>query len=119
MAELDIDLYDEPARARIEALQRRLAEELLKLGHTVIVEWGFWARSERDALRLRARGLGAAVELRYLDVPIDRLWDRLRTRRDERPWATALVERADLVRWASKFEAPDAHEQSLYDPSDP
>jgi predicted kinase len=38
MADLAIDLYDAPARERIEQLQWKLAERILVLGATVIVE---------------------------------------------------------------------------------
>ena len=51
MAALDIDLFDMPARARIEALQWDLTAELLAGGTTVIIEWGVWSRHERDELR--------------------------------------------------------------------
>lgn len=60
---LSIDLWDEERRAKIEALQWKFAQQLLVLGLTAIIEWGTGGRSERDALRLRARELGAAVEL--------------------------------------------------------
>ncbi len=60
MAALLIDLWNETARAQIEALQWQVAQRLLQLGQTVIIEWGTWARSEEDALRLAARELGAA-----------------------------------------------------------
>src|SRR5258708_21090100 len=63
MNSLSLDIYDKGARAKIEAVQWKFARELLALGLTVIIEWGTWGRSERDALRLGARALGAAVEL--------------------------------------------------------
>ena len=47
-------------RAKVEALQWTFGQELLKRGLVVILEWGTWGRSERDALRLGARALGAA-----------------------------------------------------------
>jgi predicted kinase len=55
MDALDINLWDEPRRAKIEELQWTLAQQLLKLGIKVIIEWGTWGRSERDTLRLGAR----------------------------------------------------------------
>ena len=39
----------------------------------MILEWGFWTRRERDEKRDLGRSLGAAVELRLLDVPYDEL----------------------------------------------
>ena len=85
MEALSIDLYDEESRAKIEALQWQFAQDLLTLGLTVIIEWGTWARSERDTLRLKARALGAGVELRYVTAPLDVLFERLQHRGQENP----------------------------------
>src|ERR1017187_8681406 len=65
MHALSIDVYDEETRAKIETLQWKLAQQLLALDLTVIIEWGTWGRSERDTLRLGARVRAAAVELHY------------------------------------------------------
>ena len=99
-------------RARVESLQWSLAQELLRAGATVIIEWGTWAREERDVLRVRARELGATVELRFLDVPMEELWRRIRERDLEHP----PVERSHLGDWSRVFEPPDDAERRLYDP---
>ena len=111
MAALDLDLYDEGHRARIEALQWQLGEQLLSRGQTVIIEWGTWGRSERDALRIRARQLGAAVELHYLSAPVDVLFNRIQRRGVEDP----PIGREDLLKWANRFEVPADEEMLLYD----
>src|SRR3954471_21175875 len=71
---LDIDYYDEEARVRLEGRLWRLAQELLTFGQSVIMENGFWAREERDELRLAGRTLGASVELHYLDASVEEAW---------------------------------------------
>jgi predicted kinase len=69
MERLGIDIWDSTARERIESIQWDLTQELLATGKAnVIIEWGTWARSERDVLREQARQLGAAVELHYLEA---------------------------------------------------
>ena len=95
----------------MEALQWKLAQDLLAVGVTVIIEWGTWARSERDTLRLRARELGVAVELHSLAPPVDVLFDRLQRRGRENP----PIEREALLRWAEIFQAPTAEEMALFD----
>jgi len=115
MTALGIDLFDEAARAKVEALQWALAQELVALGQTVIIEWGVWSRAERDVVRKRARELGARVELVCLDVPIDELVKRLDARNTERPAATGVISRENLLDWVERFEAPDADELSLFD----
>src|ERR1041384_6204506 len=77
---LALDLYDVAGRARIEALQWRVAQQLLERGLMVVIEWGTWGRAERDTLRVGARALGAAVELRYVAAPAEDLFDRIQRR---------------------------------------
>ena len=111
MNALALGLYDEERRGKIEALQWRFAQDLLALGLTVIIEWGTWARSERDILRMAARALGAAVELHYLSAPADVLFDRIQRRGMECP----PIERDALLRWCEIFQAPTPEEMALFD----
>jgi predicted kinase len=116
MRDLRIDLFDERARARIERLQWRLARRLLRLGQRAIVEWGTWGRAERDALRRGARAIGAAVELRFLDAPLETLWRRVRRRDVERRLGRRPLRRAEIAAWSETFQRPDERERALYDP---
>jgi predicted kinase len=108
---LSLDLYDEARREKIEALQWKFAQNLLSLGLTVIIEWGTWARSERDTLRTKARALGAAVELHYLSAPPDVLFDRVQRRGTEDP----PIKRDELLRWLQIFQVPTPEELALFD----
>jgi predicted kinase len=112
MDALSISVWDEERREKIEALQWKFAQELLALGLIVIIEWGTWGRSERDALRLGARGLGAAVELHYLSAPAEVLFDRIRRRGMENP----PIDREAVSRWFEMFQAPTPEEMALFDP---
>ena len=111
MDALRINLWEEETRTRIEKLQWELAQQLLGLGLTVIIEWGTWGRSERDALRVRARELGAAVELHYLSAPVDILFERIQSRSMEYP----PISREALSQWHEKFEEPTVAEMALFD----
>lgn len=115
---LGIDYYDEEARVRLEARLWRLAQELLALGQSVVMEHGFWAREERDELRLGGRSLRASVELHYLDASLDELWRRLEERNQEAAPGSVPINRSDLERWAAQFEPPDAAELALFDRTD-
>lgn len=112
---VSIDVFDESARAAIESLQWDLTRRLVATGSTVVVEWGTWARAERDELRRWARQVGAAVELHVLDEPIDVLWARVQVRDRERHVGHRALTRADLDTYATLFELPDAAERALYD----
>ena len=114
LAGLGIDLWDEGARERLERVLWDLAQELLRLGQSVILESGFWLRSDRDEKRTGARAIGAAVELRYLDVPLHELSRRLASRVEGEVGA-AKISHSDLERFAASFQRPDADELALFD----
>jgi predicted kinase len=111
MDALSLDLWDEERRAKIEALQWKLAQDLLVRGATVVIEWGTWARSERDTLRLGARALGAAVELHHVHAPAEVLFERIKRRGREKP----PIGREAVSRWVEMFETPTPEEIALFD----
>jgi predicted kinase/GNAT superfamily N-acetyltransferase len=106
-----INLWESEARKRIEALQWAMAKRILRLGGNVVIEWGSWARSERDVLRIGARQLGAAVELHFLDAPVEVLFERIRRRNAETPAITL----DDLQKWDQMLERPTTEEMALFD----
>ena len=115
MSALGIDLFDQTSRGRIESIQWELAQRLLRCGAVVVIEWGLWSRSERDELCAAARRLGVHVELRYLEAPLDVLWQRVRDRGAEGEWADVGLTYEHLVEYEGMFEPPDAAELARYD----
>jgi predicted kinase len=113
---LDVDPFDEGFQARLEAQFWKLTQQLLLLGTSVVLEWGFWARSERDEKREAARALGAAVELRFLDAPYEDLVRRVVAR--HAAGGIAITER-HMERYRAIFQPPTDDELGLYDPALP
>ena len=108
--------WDRPTGERIERELWRLAQEILRLGLSVVLDFGLWARIERDEMRIAAHALGVGVELHYLEVPAEELWRRIELRNSVPPWDKEPIGRADLDGWLTTFEAPDASELALFDP---
>jgi predicted kinase len=109
MDALAINLRDVEKRGQIEALQWKHCQVLLSQGLTVIVEWGTWGRDERDELRIRARALGAGVELHYLSAPRDVLYERIYRRGMENP----PISKEEVFGWI--IQEPTSEEMALYD----
>lgn len=97
-------------RDPVEALQWQIGQRALVLGNNVILENGFWSRAERASYRAQAEALGARVELHYLAVARDELWQRLAKRNANLPPGTFVVNEAELDLWLSWFEAPTPDE---------
>lgn len=74
-------------------------------------------RSDRDEKRLGARALGAAVELHYLDVPLDERWRRIESRNMGGAWGTVPITRTQLEQYERFFEIPERAELDLFDKS--
>jgi predicted kinase len=105
-----------PFRSRVERLQWMTAVRALELGCNVVLDWGLWAREERDLYRAGAREVGARVVLCLLDPPVDELWNRLSRRNADRPFGVFEITNAELLRWSELFQRPTADELALYDP---
>jgi predicted kinase len=110
---LGVDPFDEGFQVKLEAAFWELAQRLLALGTSVVLEWGFWARSERDEKREAARALGVAVELRFLEVPYEELVSRVVARHGA--GGIAITE-GHMERYRAMFQPPTDEELRLYDP---
>lgn len=113
MQKLSINLYDEQRRGCIESLQWEIVQKVLVSGGTAIIEWGTWGKSERDALRIKARELGASVELHYLHASPDELYERISLRGMENP----PIGKDTVLGWFSVFQVPTLEEMQLFDQS--
>ena len=107
---LEIDFYDEAARARVERLQWEVAQQLLRHGNEVVLENGFWSKEERDLYRTIADGIGATTKVHFLDVPMIELKDRIAKRNLNRDPDTPEVDPSCLDEWAKLFEPPSGDE---------
>jgi predicted kinase len=114
-SQLGRDVWDDEFRVLLEAQLWVLTKELLARGQSVILEWGHWARAERDEKRLGARALGVGAELHYLDAPLAELIERARRRTASGEWTASPMTRAHFEQWATVFQAPDEEEMLLFD----
>lgn len=117
-----IPLFGESdAAGKRDVLEGRLiatALRVLELGTSVVLDFGFWGRDERSALRWLAQCAGASCVVVYL--PVDDLVQRQRV--DERyvtpPEHTFPVSADDLAGYRTLFEVPrpDELDDSALDP---
>jgi len=109
---LGVSLIDYDFRFRLEPQMLRHAEDLLRAGVSVIIEFGSWGRSEREAIRQIGIRTGAATELHFMDAPIEELAQRVRQRGGAH--AEFLVDKV-LLEYSGRFERPTEEEAGSYD----
>ncbi len=87
-----------------------IASRALELGTNVILDFGFWAREEREDYRLRAKQLGASSEVHFLDVSEEELLRRLAIRNSQPSQASFYISEEMMKPWIVFFQRPTPDE---------
>lgn len=104
-------MANEPARrAALEGRLVTVALEVLRLGTSVVLDFGCWSRAERAALRWLAEQVSAGFELVYLPIDARTQARRIAQRWAEVPATTYPMTEAEVAQWWEHFEPPDAAE---------
>ena len=109
-----IPLFGEPmADGKRFVLEGRLisvALQALRLGTSVVLDYGLWGRDERWALRWLARSAGASSQMVF--CPWTRTSSSPGSRAARQPHRTQTfpMNEADVDQWREQFQAPDATE---------
>jgi hypothetical protein len=107
------DGFNEEKRRVIEQMQCELAEKVLRLGVSVVLENGFWTRAERDEMRALARRVGAVPKVYYFAVTKDETWQRLQSRNAALPPHTFPIDEQRLDEALKYFEVPAPDEPDV------
>jgi predicted kinase len=114
----DLFEYDSGAdvdriRESVEQLQWSLAQELIDKGLNVVLDWGFWSKSERQKYREIAHRLGATCKIDFSDLNVDELWLRSVDRKETQTVGFLHFTKNDLEKWIKIFEKPTSSELEL------
>jgi len=94
----------------IESMLWQVAARALSLGTNVILDFGFWAKEERDDFRSRARELGARSEVIFMDVDEEELMKRVRNRNENLTNEIHYIPEEMMKSWIGFFQKPDKDE---------
>ena len=107
----DVGHDDHDARhSTIEQIMWDVARHVLALGGDVILDFGCWARVERDDFRQRAQALGANFRMHYMDVPYAELYRRLAIRNRTPNAGVFVIPVTEMDRYLTIFEPPTEDE---------
>lgn len=98
---------------RVEELQWRLGKRLLAQGVSVILDFGFWAKEQREEKYREAQALGVEFSLCYVHAPLEELCRRLEARvQAGQKDVFQTITREDMEQWAALFQEPDEEEMA-------
>lgn len=111
MQDMNISLLDNYIREALEKRFWEIAQRLALTGNVIILENGFWTKTERDDYLNTARKLGFKIELHALFITIEETRIRLQARKME---GDDLIIKK-LEQYYAVFEQPQTEELSQYD----
>ncbi len=105
-----------------DVLEGRLvsvALQALRLGTSVVLDFGFWGRDERACLQALAASVGAEAQVVYLPIDSETQLERISRRWAEVPEETFAITAAEVASWAAVFQEPEHDELAGHFPPDP
>ena len=87
-----------------------VALQALRVGTSVVLDFGLWGRDERSALRWLAQSVGAGCQVVYLPVAKDVQLARIAHRQSTAPDRTFPMTEAEVDAWREQFQVPDPAE---------
>jgi predicted kinase len=94
----------------IEDMLWQTAARALSLGTNIILDFGFWARGEREDYRSRAKKIGARSEIVFMDIDEEELMKRVRIRNKNLTNTIHYIPEEMMRSWMRFFQKPDGHE---------
>ncbi len=104
----------EDKREVVEALLWGMGARALQLGVDVVLDYGLWARVEREEYRARAEALGARVDFRFLDVPEEELFRRMAARNRWADPNDVPITAEQLAEYLPRFQRPAEDELATW-----
>ena len=103
------ETYDE----RVSKLAVDVALSCLKAGNDVIIDEGFWVRSQRDEIRQKIGKAGGKVQFYYVKNTHETMKQRI-SKRNQKPTADAFVINQEMYDGYKKyFEEPSSEEKCI------
>lgn len=107
------DVYDPEHDKRhglIEDMLWQIAARALSLGTNIILDFGFWAKEERDDYRSRSKRIGARSEIVFMNVDEEELMKKVGIRNENLTNTINFIPEEMMRSWIGFFQKPDRNE---------
>jgi len=97
----------------ITELATDIAFEILKSGGDVIIDEGFWVKSQRDDIKKKILNIGAKPILYYVECPVEKMRERVVNRSKTPPLDSFEINEEMFDKYLKYWEPPIAEEDIL------
>lgn len=109
--------YDEFAR-RVNLYLRKKAVEIVNAGCTVILDWGFWVKENRNEIKEYAKEHKILLEMHYIDIDDTTWYENIEERNSKvlagNGGSSFYVDEGLLKKVSSIFEIPQKEEIDVW-----
>jgi len=102
----NFEVYDK----NITQLAQDLAFKILKAGKDVIIDEGFWVKSQRDDIKKKILDIGAKPIFYYLQNSVDKMKERVANRSKNPPKDSFEISEEMFNSYLKYWQAPDESE---------
>lgn len=118
--EISLALFEEGLGEKHDEVMKKIKEylyakslEIIDVGTSVVLDWGFWSKADRERAREFYRQNGIDCELHYIDIS-DRQWLKNTEKRNkevvEKKTSAYFVDEGLIQKVNKIFEAPSENE---------
>lgn len=109
--------YDEFAR-RVNLYLRKKSIEIVNAGCSVILDWGFWTKENRNEIKKYGENNGILVEMHYIDIDDKTWYENIEERNNKvlagKGGSSFYVDEGLLKKVSSMFELPEKEEIDVW-----
>lgn len=103
----NFEIYDK----HITKLATDIAFKILKSGKDVIIDEGFWVKSQRDDIKKKILEVGAKPILYYVEHPVEKMRERVVTRSKIPPKDSFEISGEMFDKYLTYWQPPEADEE--------
>ncbi|MFH0749500.1 MAG: ATP-binding protein [Candidatus Gottesmanbacteria bacterium] len=105
----NFETYDK----HITKLATDIAFKILKAGKDVIIDEGFWVKSQRDDIKKKIVDVGAKSILYYVECPVENMRERVVTRSKIPPEDSFEISGEMFDRYVTYWQPPEEDEEFI------
>lgn len=105
----NFEIYDN----KITELAKDIAFKILKAGSDVIIDEGFWAKSQRDEIKDQIKAAGAEPILFYAQCPVETMKDRTINRNNKFSDDSFEINEEMFDSYLKYWEPPSKEEEAI------
>jgi len=97
----------------ITELARNIAFKILKAGKDVVIDEGFWVKSQRDDIKKKISEMGAKPILYYIECPVQKMRERVVNRSKNPPLDSFEINEKMFDSYLKYWQPPEEDEEFI------